>query len=125
VRVIAAPAAGDVRPIVRAALAEASRGARTLLVYVGAAWCEPCQRFHHAAESGALDATFPDVTLLEFDLDRDGERLQSAGYASKYIPLFAVPAPDGSASGRQVEGAIKGEGAVGFLVPRVRALLAE
>jgi hypothetical protein len=125
VHVVAAPVGGDVKPIVRAALADASREARKLLVYVGAAWCEPCQRFHHAAESGALDAIFPDVTLLEFDLDRDAERLQTAGYASKYIPMFALPTPDGAASGRQIEGAIKGEGGVAFLVPRVLALLAE
>ena len=91
-RVVGAPVAGDVKPIVRAALADASREARK---------------------------------LLEFDFDRDAERLQAAGYASKYIPMFALPTPDGAASGRQTEGAIKGEGGVAFIVPRVLALLAE
>lgn len=94
-------------------------------MYVGAAWCDPCQAFHRAVEHGDLDATFPKVTLLEFDLDRDGQRLASAGYVSKYIPLFALPAPDGAASGKQVEGAIKGPGSVAFIVPRLRTLLAQ
>jgi thiol-disulfide isomerase/thioredoxin len=127
VRVVEAPASGDVEPIVRDAVAAARatpddpNGA--LLVYVGAPWCEPCQRFHRAAEHGDLDAAFPGLTLLEFDLDRDRERLKSAGYTSKLIPLFALPARDGAASGRQVEGAIKGEGAVAFIVPRLKELL--
>ncbi len=97
---------------------------RTLVVYVGAVWCEPCQRFHRALEQGDLDAMFPNVTFLEFDLDRDRERLASAGYASKLIPLFALPTAAGVASGKQIEGGIKGDGAVGFIAPRLRALLA-
>ena len=75
---------------------------------------------------GELDGDLsPQVTLLEFDLDRDRERLVSAGYVSKYIPLFALPGPDGKASGKQIEGGIKGDGAVGFIVPRLKEMLAE
>ncbi len=97
-----------------------------MVVYVGATWCEPCQRFHRAALNGELDAQFPRVTLVAFDADRDGERLAAAGYAwKKYIPLFALPGPDGRASGNQFEGGIKGEGAVSYLAPRLRALLAQ
>jgi hypothetical protein len=51
-----------------------------MLVYVGAGWCAPCQEFHRAATESKLDAAFPDLTLLEFDADRDGERLVMAGY---------------------------------------------
>lgn len=125
VRVTKAPPGGEVEPIVRDAMEKAGAEKRRLVVYVGATWCEPCQRFHHAAEGGELDATFPDLTLLEFDLDHDGERLASAGYVSKYIPLFALPAPNGTASGKQVEGGIKGEGAVAFITPRLQKLLSE
>jgi hypothetical protein len=124
-RVREAPAEGDVEEAVRGALADAMKEKRRLVVYVGAVWCEPCQRFHRAAERGELDATFPDVDLLAFDLDRDGERLASAGYVSKLIPLFALPAPDGRASGKQVEGGIKGDGAVAFMAPRLQKMLAE
>lgn len=120
-----APAEGAVDAIVRDALAKAGAEKRTLLVYSGAKWCEPCQRFHHAAENGELDAVFPKLTLLVFDQDRDGERLASAGYVSRYIPLFALPAANGSASGKQVEGGIKGDGAVGYIVPRLKAMLEE
>ena len=124
-RVIDAPADGDVDAVVRGALAQAADKKRTLIVYVGAKWCEPCQRFHHAAERGELDSTFPDVDLLGFDLDRDNERLAAAGYVSKLIPLFVLPAPDGRASGKQVEGGIKGDGAVGFIAPRLKKMLEE
>jgi thiol-disulfide isomerase/thioredoxin len=124
VRMVAAERDGDVAAMVRVAAAEATRAGRRLVVYVGASWCEPCQRFHDAAARGDLDTQFGDVTLLEFDLDRDGERLSAAGYGSQYIPLFALPAPNGTASGEQIEGAIKGEGAVGFVVPRLAKLLA-
>ncbi len=118
-----APPDGDVPSIVKNASEHAARAHRKLVVYVGATWCEPCRRFHAAAEQGELDAMMPDLTLLEFDLDRDGERLAAAGYTSKYIPLFAVPGPDGTASGKQIEGAVKGEQAVGFIAPRLKALL--
>jgi len=124
VRFSPAPAAGAVEPIVRDALAKAAAEKRRLVVYEGAVWCEPCQRFHKAAERGELDGTFPDLTLVEFDADRDAERLASAGYVSRYIPLFALPAPDGSASGKQVEGGTKGEGAVASITPRLKGLLA-
>jgi hypothetical protein len=124
-RVVAAPTQGPVDAIVRSAVGDARAAGRTLVVYVGATWCEPCQHFHHAAEHGDLDAEFPRVTLLEFDLDRDRDRLTAAKYVSKYIPLFALPAPDGSASGKQVEGGIKGDGAVAFIAPRLRAMLDE
>jgi hypothetical protein len=125
VQIVEAPPSDPVDAVVRSALATAQAGKRTLVVYVGATWCEPCQRFHHAAERGELDAAFPTMTLLTFDLDRDSERLASAGYVSKYIPLFALPAPDGNASGKQIEGGIKGDGAVANLVPRLGELLAE
>jgi hypothetical protein len=97
---------------------------RRLVVYVGARWCEPCRRFHEAANRRELDAVLGDVTLLEFDLDRDGERLQVAGYASEYIPLFALPAADGTGSEMRIAGAIKGDGAVAFILPRLQGLLA-
>lgn len=125
VRLVSAPEAGDVEPVVREELARAAAERRRLVVYVGATWCEPCQRFHEAARGGHLDATFPDLTLLEFDQDCDGKRLASAGYTSQYIPLFAVPAETGRASGNQVEGGIKGEGAVGYITPRLQELLAK
>jgi hypothetical protein len=125
VRLVEAPAQGSVETIVTDALKTASSAGRTLVVYVGAVWCEPCQRFHHAAEAGALDAELPRLTLIEFDLDRDRERLGEAGYAPKYIPLFALPGPDGRASGKGVEGGIKGDGAVAFIVPRLKEMLSE
>jgi thiol:disulfide interchange protein len=118
-----APAEGEVSAVVRSELLRASQDGRQLLVYVGATWCEPCKRFHRAAESGQLDAHFPSLRLLEFDFDRDGERLRAAGYTSRYIPLFARPGKDGRASGRQIEGSVKGEGAVGNIAPRLNELL--
>ena len=120
-----APAEGQIDGIVRAEMTKATAARRRVVVYVGGTWCEPCQRFHHAAERGELDATFPDVELLGFDIDRDRDRLVAAGYTSKLIPLFALPGPDGRASGKQVEGGIKGEGAVANIAPRLEQMLAE
>jgi thiol-disulfide isomerase/thioredoxin len=114
---------GGVVAIVREAAAAAVASRRTLLVYVGATWCEPCRRFHRAAEAGELDGALPRLMLLEFDLDRDQDRLIAAGYDSKYIPLFALASADGTASSHRIEGAIKGEGAVDFILPRLRDLV--
>jgi hypothetical protein len=116
---------GDVDAIVRAAMTTAATERRRVVVYVGAAWCEPCQRFHHAVERGDLDGTFPEVDLVTFDADRDSERLASAGYVSRLIPLLALPGPDGRASGKQVEGGVKGEGAVAYIAPRLQQMLAD
>jgi thiol-disulfide isomerase/thioredoxin len=125
VRVIKAPPGPlDVPTIVKDEIGRAKSEGRDLVVYVGASWCEPCQRFHRAVEKGELDAAFPKLTLLEFDRDRDGDRLDEAGYTSNLIPLFAMPNPDGRASGRGMEGSIKGDGAVGEITPRLRALIA-
>lgn len=119
---IAAPADGEVAPWVRGRV-EAAAG-RDVVVYVGAAWCEPCRHFKDALHRGGLDAALPRLTVLEYDLDRDGARLEAAGYTSQMIPLFMRPGPDGRGSPRFIEGSIKGEGAVAEIVPRLRALLA-
>jgi hypothetical protein len=115
----------DVAETVRREVVRAKADKRELLVYVGAAWCEPCQYFHNAAAAGELDGTFPGLRLVEFDLDRDREALQRAGYGSKMIPLFALPREDGSGSGEQIEGSIKGPEAVAQITPRLKALLSK
>jgi hypothetical protein len=123
VDLVPAPQAGEVQEIVRRELARAKNDRHRLLVYVGATWCEPCQRFHQAARTGQVDTLFPGLRLLEFDLDRDRDRLEAAGYKSKMIPLFALPREDGTSSGEQIEGSIKGPGAVEQIAPRLKALL--
>lgn len=98
---------------------------RTVLVYVGATWCEPCRRFHDAVEAGELDETFPDLELVEFDLDEHKALLTEAGYASRLVPLFSVPNADGRDQQLRIEGSIKGDKAVeDNLVPRLENLLA-
>ncbi|HEY6080989.1 MAG TPA: thioredoxin family protein [Polyangiaceae bacterium] len=103
---------------------EADATGMRVLVYVGASWCEPCQRFHKALASGELDEALAGTKFLEFDADRDRAELRSAGYAVKNIPLFAVPDQSGHASELSIEGSIKGDSAVReHLVPRLLALL--
>lgn len=125
VEVLKAPPGDDAAAVIREKLEDAKSRGRDLVVYVGATWCEPCQYFHRAAEHGDLDAQFPTLTLLEFDLDVDGARLAAAGYKSELIPLFVVPENDGRASARRFEGSIKGERAVANITPRLRSLLAK
>jgi len=119
---VAAPFA-DVATQIREARADAKKRGRSLVVYIGATWCEPCQRFHKAAEHGELDKDFPTLSLLEYDLDTDGARLAVAGYAPKYIPYFGAPAEDGRASPRAFEGSVQGNGAVGNITPRLKSLM--
>ena len=114
-----------VAPFVAREVAEAQKGGWNVLVYVGATWCEPCQRFHAATLAGEFDEILPRAHILEFDLDRDKDALAAAGYSSQLIPLFCVPKVDGTASDRRIEGSIKGAEAVGQnLIPRLRAFLA-
>jgi thiol-disulfide isomerase/thioredoxin len=123
VRIVHAGAGSDAAQVVREERERARSDGRDLVVYVGATWCEPCQSFHKAAAKGDLDGEFPDLTLLEFDLDADRDRLATAGYVSQYIPLFAMPGPDGHASEKKFEGSVKGDGAVANIAPRLRSLL--
>lgn len=120
---VEAPATQDVAVVVSQQLASADAAHKRLVVYVGAAWCEPCRRFHDAAAAGQLDADFGNLRVLVFDADRDKDPLQHAGYVSNLIPLFALPKPDGTSSGKQIEGSIKGDGAVAQITPRLKALL--
>jgi thiol-disulfide isomerase/thioredoxin len=123
IRFVDPPATGDVATIVATEIAKAKPLGRRVLVYVGATWCEPCQRFHQAAERGELDGKITPVTFVTFDLDRDRERLVTAGYSSKYIPLFALPDAEGTATSHTMEGSVKGAGAVAQIIPRLQALL--
>jgi hypothetical protein len=124
VELIPAPQ-GDVAAIVKSARTQARAKHRALMVYIGAVWCEPCQHFHHAAELGQLDAKFPNLTLLVFDLDNDGQRLKRAQFAPGYVPYFGVPGDDGHATSNAMEGSIKGDGAVENISPRLAELVAK
>jgi thiol-disulfide isomerase/thioredoxin len=123
VRIVHAGPGSDAARVVTDERARAKSDGRDLVVYVGAKWCEPCQHFHKAAQKGELDTEFPDLTILEFDLDEDRDRLATAGYVSQFIPLFAMPGPDGRASDKKFEGSVKGGGAVANIAPRLRTLL--
>jgi hypothetical protein len=125
VRIVHAGAGSDAARVVREERERARSDGRDLVVYVGAKWCEPCQVFHKAAQKGDLDGDFPDLTLLEFDLDEDRDRLTPAGYVGEFIPLFAMPGADGRASSRKFEGSVKGDGAIANIAPRLRKLLAK
>lgn len=118
-----APATGDVASIVREELLRGRAHQRGVLVYVGAKWCEPCEVFHKAAADGLLDAELGKLRVVAFDLDRDRDRLAAAGYKSDMIPLFAMARPDGTASGRQFAGSVKGPEAIDDLKPKVGRLL--
>jgi thiol-disulfide isomerase/thioredoxin len=114
---------GEVAALVLREMARARKDGKRVLVYEGATWCEPCRRFHEAAAAGRLDSELATLRLLEFDADRDNERLAVAGYVSRFIPMFALPKADGNFSGRLIEGSVKGDGAVDEMVPRLRGLL--
>jgi thiol-disulfide isomerase/thioredoxin len=96
---------------------------RSTIVYAGAKWCEPCQHFHKAAAAGKLDKAFPKLTIVEFDVDADGDRLKRAGYRSQYIPLFIVPDENGRPTDKRLEGSVKGDGAVDEIIPRLKRIL--
>jgi thiol-disulfide isomerase/thioredoxin len=116
--------AGNVDAVVRQALTAATAEGRRLVVYVGASWCEPCEAFHLAVERGELDQALAGVRFLEFDADRDGARLEAAGYGGRLIPRFVLPGADGHGSAQRMEGGIKGEGAVHNIMGRLGPLLA-
>jgi hypothetical protein len=118
-----APAEGDVASLVRDAMARHAAQRRTLVVYVGATWCKPCQRFRAALESGKLDDRLPDMAFLTFDVDRDQSRLRADGYEARKLPLLALPAPDGAPSGKQIEGGIPGEATVDYFVTELQKML--
>ena len=124
VELIEAPAGTkDVPALVRTTLAGTQAAHRRLIVYVGATWCEPCQQIHAAVLAHQLDAAFPDLTLLAFDLDRDGQALEAAGYDSPLIPLFDLPAPDGRAGPRREYGGKHGIDNVQLLTAKLHHLL--
>lgn len=112
-----ADVADEVRNVVAASADE------KVIVYVGASWCGPCQAFHAALERGELDEALEGVKFLEYDADRDRERLELAGYGGRLIPRFAMPGPDGKFGGEKIEGGIKGDGAVEHIMKRLLPLL--
>jgi thiol-disulfide isomerase/thioredoxin len=101
VRVVVAAQDSDALSLVRTERLKAKAEGRVLVVYAGAGWCEPCKRFKHAIQTGALDDKLAKTTLLVFDADRDTERLASAGYKFQFIPYVALPGKDGQPSDSQ------------------------
>ncbi len=120
-RFVAAAEGADVAEEVRNVVAASAD--EKVIVYVGASWCGPCQAFHAALERGELDEALAGVKFLEYDADRDRERLELAGYGGRLIPRFAMPGPDGKFGGEKIEGGIKGDGAVEHIMKRLLPLL--
>jgi len=115
---------GAIEPWIQEQVELAEAAKLRVLVYVGASWCEPCQRFHQAVEHGELNGTLNGLRFLEFDQDQDAAALKTAGYVYQYIPVLALPDPDGRNHGKMISGSIKGARAIkGDLVPRLQALL--
>ena len=115
---------GAIEPWVQEQVEIADAAHLRVLVYVGASWCEPCQRFHAAVQKGELNGALNGLRFLEFDQDRDAGALKVAGYSYQFIPVLALPDPDGRNHGRMISGSIKGPKAVQQdLVPRLQALL--
>lgn len=123
VLVDAPPGVTDVAALVRQTALDTDAHHRRLVVYVGASWCELCQQIHAAAAAHQLDGDFPTLTLLQFDLDRDGKALEQAGYTSELIPLFALPMADGRASARRESGGVKVGDNVKLLTAKLHRLL--
>jgi thiol-disulfide isomerase/thioredoxin len=122
---IATPPTGttDGPAYLRAELLRARNEGRTLLVDVGAPWCEPCRRFHAALESGELDRDLPNVRFVELDVEKHRALVEGIGCRSKLVPLFARVTDDGMCSDQRREGAVKGDRAVRFLLSRVKELV--
>jgi thiol-disulfide isomerase/thioredoxin len=115
---------GAIEPWVQEQVELADAAHERVLVYVGATWCEPCQHFHEAVQRGELNGTLNGLRFLEFDQDHDAPALKTAGYFYQYIPVLALPDPDGRNHGRMISGSIKGPRAIQEnLVPRLQALL--
>lgn len=125
VRFVTPPIDGVVSTIIAAQLSKAKAENRRVLLYAGASWCEPCRYFHEAVDRGELTGKVGALDLVAFDAQMDAERMLLSGYESQMIPLFALPNADGKASGRHIEGSVKGPAAVDDLVPRLRELLAD
>ena len=70
---------------------------------MGATWCKPCKTLKAALDKGELDGVLAGVTIIAFDAEAHGPRLDSLGYKSTFIPYFAVPKPDGNASDKQLD----------------------
>jgi hypothetical protein len=117
------PSAAEPAPFIVSEMARAEADHKRLLVYVGATWCQPCQRFHKAAEAGELDSVFPELRLVELDNDADASVIQELNCGSRLIPMFSAPDSSGHCTSKRIEGGIKGDGAVGFIAPRLRDLL--
>jgi thiol-disulfide isomerase/thioredoxin len=94
-RVIDAALDADALSLVRTERLRAKSEGRVLVVYVGASWCEPCQRFKAEIHAGRLDEKLGRVSLLAFDADKDADRLAVGGYGFRFIPYVALPGADG------------------------------
>ena len=115
---------GEVRSIVAKERAQAEKEQVLLFVLVSAPWCAPCVAFEGALKEGRLDKDLPNLRFLKFDADADADRLEAAGYTSKYVPFFSIPNANGSPGPDRFEGAVaKDVPAEQVIVRNLRALI--
>lgn len=121
-QIVSGLAAGPAAQVIADEVALAN-GAGKCIVYVGAPWCQPCQRFKRALLAGELDAELINVRFLEFDADLDKQRLADAGYKFQLVPFFGRPGFDGRATSRTTSGVPAKDSPMAPLAKRVAALL--
>lgn len=78
------PAAAAVRqPYDAAALAEAQKAGKSILVHVSAPWCPTCKAQKPILDKLAADPAFKDVVMFELDFDSGGEALKALNARSQ------------------------------------------
>ncbi len=114
----------NIKPMIAEARRKAESESVVLMVYVSATWCAPCQEFQASLQSGALNNVLPNLRFLKFDAQKDGERIDRAGYSSDFVPYIVIPNADGSPSSKRIEGAVvKGKSGTQAVVEKLHALL--
>jgi thiol-disulfide isomerase/thioredoxin len=115
----------NVAKTVKNELKQAAQDKKTLVVYVGATWCVPCQEFYKASLEPDFGRELSGIRLIKFDLDRHQTLLTRADYGSELIPLFVVPDAEGRGTDQRFYGTqYKGQEGAHDLKKRLLALTA-
>jgi hypothetical protein len=96
-----------------------AKGLRPFL-YIGATWCQPCQKLHRSLDDERMVDAFRGTYVIHLDLDAWERELPSVGLRVAQVPVFFQLDAQGKPTGKSLDGGAWNEDVPAEMAPPLK-----
>lgn len=120
-----APSQGALQELVKAEVGKAAAKAQRPVVYLGAAWCDPCVALKKHRHDPLMTDAMRGAYVIEIDLDDwKLEDMKALGFRTGVVPIFHAVNSEGRATGPAVDGSSWGANVPASMAPPLKKFFA-